>query len=171
MADIKLDSFKAQLKSGVKPNRFWVTVYGAQGGASWREQPFSFLIKSFSIPDRTIGEISVNYQGQVQKIAGDMTVSDVSMTCHMDQKMDIKTYFETWMDGIANMDTNVRTDPEFYQASIQVEQLDGVGGTVKAWELTGAWPKQMNAIEVSHDNTDTLEDLSIDFAITSWRSF
>jgi len=172
MADnIKLDSFKSQLKSGCRPNRFWVTITGRQGDASWAEQPFSFLVKSFPIPDRSIGEISVPFMGQTAKIAGDMTVSDVTMVCHMDQDMRIKEYFEVWMESIAMMEgtENVRSDPDFYKASINVQQLGNVGETIKGWKCLGAWPKQMNSIELSHDSSDTLEDLSIDFCIDTWE--
>lgn len=171
MADIKLDSFKAQLKSGVRPNRFWVTIFGKQGGATWQEQPFSFLVKSFPIPDRTIGEVSVPFMGQTTKLAGDMTVSDVTMVVHIDKDMAIKEYFETWMEGIAQMygTENVRSDPEEYKAEIHVEQLDNSGSPIKTYKLNGAWPKQMNSIELSHDSQDTLEDLSVDFAIDTWE--
>jgi hypothetical protein len=170
-ADIRLDSFKHQLKNICRSNRFWVTITGNQGGATWLEQPFSFIVKSFSIPDLMIGEINVPYMGRVAKLGGDITVSDINMVVHLQEDMKIRDYFETWMNAIANMLTNERGVPEEYQASITVEQLDSVGSTIKSWRLKSAWPKQLNTIEVSHDNVDTAMDMNVDFAIEDWESF
>lgn len=172
MSEIKLESFKANLRDTVRPNRFWVTVKGNQAGASWNEQPLSFMIKNFVIPARTIGEIILNFQGMQTKIAGDPTYDDVSMTVHVDYAMEIKKYFEEWMEGFVEVGAdgvNIRKEPYDYKAEIQVDQLGREGEIIASYELIGAWPKNMNSIELSHDSSDTASELSIDFGIDYWR--
>lgn len=170
MADIKLDSFKNQLKDTCRPNRFWVTIVG-NSTTAWEEQPFSFMVKSFVLPDKTIGEITLNYQGMQSKMAGDITFSDVTMTVHVDDAMKIKQYFEDLMEEIIFVGTegeNTRTLANEYKAEIIVEQLGRTGNPVATYHLLGAWPKNMNSIELSHDSTDTPMDMQIDFAIDMW---
>lgn len=172
MADIKLETFKANLKDTVRPNRFWVTVLGNQAGASWTEQPFSFMVKSFVLPARTIGEIVLNYQGMQAKIAGDPTFDDVSMSVHIDYEMSVKKYFEQWMEGfveIGDDGSNIRLEPSEYKAEIRVDQLGREGEVIASYMLVGAWPKNMNTVELNHDSQDTASELNIDFALDYWK--
>jgi hypothetical protein len=171
--DVKLETFKGQLKDGARPNRFAVSISGNQGnqGASWIDNPMSFFVKTFSLPARTIGEIVVNYQGLQTKIAGDATYDDVTMTTHIDYDFKTKEYFEFWMEGIVLVETegtNFRTAPAEYKAEILVEQLGRTGEVIASYTLVGAYPKQMDSIELSHESTDTLEELSITFGIDYW---
>ena len=169
MANIKLEDFKAQYKDGSRSNRFWVTITGAQGGAAWVDTPFSFLVKSFSLPARTIGEIIVNYQGLQAKFAGDVTMDDMTMILHNDVGFKIKTYFEKWLKGIVDTQTNTRNVHSTYQAEIMVEQLGNTGETLAKYKILGCFPKQMDAIELSHENVDQFEELSITFACENWE--
>jgi hypothetical protein len=171
--DIKLETFKGQLKDGARPNRFSVSIAGAQGnqGASWSDEPMSFFVKTFQLPARTIGEIIVNYQGMQTKIAGDPTFDDVTMTTHVDYEFKTKAYFEKWLEGIALVaqeGDNTRTAPAEYKGEVTVEQLGRTGETIRSYTLVGAYPKQMDSIELSHESTDTLEELSITFGIDYW---
>jgi hypothetical protein len=174
MSSILLSDFKTQLADGARPNRFWVSIAPVASGPTWDESNMSFLVKSFSIPAKTIGDIVVNYQGMQTKIAGDPTFDDVTMTLHNDVAFIIKGYFEAWMDliantgsvkgGTANSGTNERSAPAEYKTQITVQQLGRSGDVLATYVLEGAYPKQMDAIELSHETTDTLEEMSISFA-------
>jgi hypothetical protein len=168
MIDVKLETFKGQLKDAARPNKFAVSITGAQGGigAQWIDTPFSYFVKSFSLPSRTIGEVLVNYMGLQTKFAGDATVDDVTMVTHIDYDFTVKTYFEKWMEGIVSIGTegdNLRFSPEQYKAEITVDQLGRSGEILATYILHGAYPKQMDAVDLSHENSDVLEELSISF--------
>lgn len=170
--DIKLETFKGQLKDGARPNRFSVSVEAPAAVGSWSE-PLAYLVKSFQLPPRTIGEITVNYQGLQTKIAGDATYDDVTMTVHMDYGFRAKEYFEKWLELIVQVGRegdNLRTAPAEYKTTIQVDQLGRKGEVLKSYTLVGAYPKQMDSVELSHESTDTLEELSITFGIDYWYS-
>lgn len=163
--DITLNGFKGNLKDAARPNRFWVTITGNMAGASF-DNTISFFVKTFSIPSRTVGEIIVNYQGLQTKIAGDPTFDDVTMTLWNDYDFKAKKFFEAWLEGFVTMGTdgtNTRLAPADYKAEITVEQLGRSGETIATYELQGAYPKQMDAIELSHESTDTLEEINITF--------
>ena len=164
--DIKLESFKGQLKDAARPNRFAVSITGNQGGmgAQWTDDPFSYFVKSFSIPARTIGEVIVNYMGLQTKIAGDATTDSVTMVTHVDYDFRIKHYFQQWMEGIVNIGgegDNIRFAPSQYKANVRVEQLGREGEILATYILHGAFPTQMDAIDLSMENTDQIEEQSI----------
>jgi hypothetical protein len=176
MIDVKLETFKGQLKDGARPNKFAVSITGNQGvaGAQWIDEPFSYFVKSFSIPSRTIGEVLVNFMGLTTKLSGDGNqVDDCTMITHVDYDYTIKKYFEKWMEGILSIGAdgeNIRSAPSQYKAQVTVEQLGRSGEVLATYILHGAFPKQMDAIELSHENQDVLEELSITLAYDYWTT-
>ena len=171
---VKLDDLKGKLLDAARPNRFSVTITDGASlgnkGAIWTE-PLSFFVKTFSLPAREIGEVIVNFQGMQTKLAGDPTYSDVTMTLHNDYGWEAKSFFEAWMEGISytNDDgTNTRTAPAEYKTTIEVEQLGRDGETIATYVLVGCYPKSMEAIELSHESNDTLEEVSISLGLDYW---
>ena len=170
--NITLTAFMNNLSDVCRPNRFFVQILDNGLNPIWPLN-FSFYVKTFVIPDKNIGEITLNYQGLQNKFAGDGTFSDVSMTLHVDAEMKIKQFITDWMNGILDTNTeinnNVRQAPDQYRTDIKVQQLDKIGGVVKTFLLHQCWPKTASSIEVSHDSTDTPEDFTVDFCINSWE--
>jgi hypothetical protein len=163
MAQIRLSEFKASVQDVARPNRFWVQITGT-GGGLWTEA-YGFLAKSAGLPSRTIGDIELNWQGMKAKIAGDPTFDDFTMTFVNDYDFNIKAFFEEWLEVIATMESNVRTTHEEYKAEIIITQLGRDAETIlKEYKLIGAYPKQMDQVELSMESTDTAEELSITFA-------
>lgn len=165
---VSLSKFTEMLKDTCRPNRFFVTIVGDPAGVQWLPEPYSFMVKSFVIPDFNVGEIVLNYAGMQHKLQGDLTISDCSMTLHVDNDMKILDFFERWLEGIITVGVdgeNVRLSPQECAAEIRVQQLDRTGKTVKTYMLQNAWPKSKSTIELNHDNTDTPMDMTVDFAI------
>jgi len=172
--DIKLETFKAQVRDVARPNRFWVTINPIVGGNSfkpeWKEENMAFLAKSAGLPSRTIGDVELNWQGMKAKLAGDPTFDDFTMSFLNDYAFNLKAFFEDWVESIATMDTNNRTRHENYKTIIKVQQLGRQATEVlRTYELIGAYPKQMDQIELSMESNDTPEELSITFAFDTFR--
>lgn len=163
MADITLQSFKSAVRDAVRPNRFFVQIVGGTAAGAWADTPFSYLAKSAGLPARTIGEIELNWQGMKAKIAGDPTFDDYTMTFINDYDFAIKSYFDAWLEEISTMESNVRTDPETYKAEIIVQQLGREGEILKTYRLIGAYPKQVDQIELNMESNDTASELSVTF--------
>ena len=162
MASITLADFKSQVADVARPNRFWVEITGGTAAGAWQEQNMAFLAKSANLPARTIGEIELNWQGMKAKIAGDPTFDDFTMTFLNDYDFNLKKFIEDWMEEIATMATNNRTDHGTYKAEILVSQLGRTGDEVlRKYKLIGAYPKQMDAIELSMESNDQAEELSV----------
>jgi len=159
---ISLTDFKNSVQDVARGNRFFCSITGAGDGMAggWDETK-SFLAKSASLPNRVIGSIELGWQGMKAKIAGDPTFDSITLVCLNDYEWNIKTYFETWLEGIATMSTNVRTAHADYKAEIIIEQLGRDGETIATYKLLGAFPTSMDAIDLSTENYDQVEELSI----------
>lgn len=158
MATIKLTDFKAAVQDAARPNRFLVTMSGP-----WTDQ-MSYLVKTASLPNRTIGNIELNWQGMKAKIAGDPTFDDISFTFLNDYDWNAKNFIETWMEDIAQMSTNNRTSHASYKADVVMQQLGRTGEVIATYILVGAYPISMDTIELSQDSTDTAEEFTVSFS-------
>lgn len=159
---IRLTDFKASIQDIARPNRFMLTMGGAgvETAGGWSEKK-SFLIKTASLPNRVIGNIELNWQGMKAKIAGDPTVDDLTITVLNSYDWDIKNFFESWMENIATMASNERSSHQDYKAEITLDQLGRTGEVLASYTLVGAYPISMDAVELSMDSTDTVQELSI----------
>lgn len=158
---IKLSDFKANVKDVARPNRF-LCQFMNEG---WRDE-MKFFVKSTSLPNRTIGDIELNWQGMKAKIAGDPTFDDITLTFLNSYDFNLKNYIEKWIEQIATMSSNVRTAQADYKTEIKLTHIGRTAEEVLAeYVLIGAYPKSMDAIELSHESADTPEEFSVTFSI------
>jgi hypothetical protein len=61
-------------------------------------------------------------------------------------------------------------NPTEYQADLVVEQLDKNGDILKKYDIRGAFPTNISAIEVSYDTFDTIEEFTVEFQLQYWES-
>ena len=173
MAEISLEQFRANVTDVARPNRFWVSMdisnditdYGNNNAVNvptW-DGRFEFLIKTASIPGRTIGNIELNWQGMKYNIAGDPTFDDITFTFINPYEFDLRAYFETWMEAIAEMATNERSEPGAYKSDvIKMQQLGRTQQDIIAsYTLVGAYPTSVAAIDLSMENNDQSEEVSV----------
>ena len=174
MADISLSKFRANVSDLARPNRFWVSIgdpsndikkFGNNNNATlgtW-DSKFEFLAKSASLPGRTVGNIEVNWQGMKYNIAGDPTFTDITLVFLNNYEFDIKQFFEKWIEKIAEMNTNERSEPGSYKSDvISLKQLGRTQNDVlKTYKLIGAYPTDLAAIDLSHDSIDAVEEISV----------
>lgn len=174
MAELSLSKFRSNVTDVARPNRFWVSIgdvandilmYGndnSVGNPTWDEK-FEFLVKTASVPSRTIGDIALNWQGMKYNIAGDPTFDDITFTFINNYEWDLKGFFEQWIESIAHMATNERTQPGGYKTDvITMQQLGRTQGDILAqYKLMGAYPVSMAAIDLTMDSNDTPEEISV----------
>ena len=144
-----ITDFKAKLSGGgARPNQFKVVMpfpgYAQVGGEI---EELAFLCSATSLPDMTIGSISVPFRGRDIKIAGDRVIADWSITVINDTAFKLRNAFERWQNGINNMSDNEGlTNPADYQVDAFVDQLDRNGATIKSYTLRGAHPVTIGSI-------------------------
>jgi hypothetical protein len=57
-----------------------------------------------------------------------------------------------------------------YFATAIVRQLDRDGNQLRAYRFEGIWPTTVDAIDLSFDSTDTVEEYGVTFAVQYWSA-
>ena len=185
MATKSLSQFKSQLAGGgARPNLFEVSIPSfpdAVATSDWSneyQKTFKFLCKAAQLPASTVSPITVPFRGRQLKVAGDRTFADWSVTIINDEDFVLRTAFEKWADKISNLfDATGVTNPTSYMTNAFVKQLGrgkeafstknvgNVTSVLRTYKFYDIWPSEVSAIELSYDNTDTVEEFTVTFQV------
>ena len=197
IADRTIEDFKSKLIGGAaRPNLFEVElqfpsfvdagddIKGETAAAAAR-----FMVKAANLPASNINVIEVPFRGRNLKIAGDRTFDVWTITIINDIDFGIRNAFERWMNGInKHDDASGFINPRQYQCDARVHQLgrNTLASTkaasppgppmakssnvpvLKSYLFHGVFPTSVGAIEVSYDNSDTIEEFTVDLQVQWW---
>ena len=160
-----LQSFTSALHGGgARANQFEVSLAGT--GAGRVPSNFMFMCRSAQIPAMTVGEVAVPYRGRVIYLAGDRTYDAWTVTIFNDRSYSVRGALESWMDDITDSGgttmSNLISSGSYY-ASANVTQLDRSGKAIRTYRLMGLWPTTLDAIDLSWDANDAIEEFGATF--------
>ena len=148
----------------------------------WQAERFGFLCKAAQLPGMNIANIDVPFRGRIFKIAGDRTIDNWTITVINDEDFLYRNAFEEWTQQIAALDDNMgSTNPSSYMVNAKVFQLGrgselssttNAGDTnvvLKEYEFIDIFPINVGQIDVSYENTDTIEEYTVEFAVQSYK--
>ena len=160
-----LSSFTQALQGGgARANQFMVTMGGA--GATGMTNNFHFLCRSAQIPAMTIGEVAVPYRGRVIYLAGDRTYDAWTVTIMNDRNYSVRAFLENWMDDMSDIGGTTKANAlsaASYYANATVQQLDRNNKPIRTYKLEGLWPTTLDAIDLSYDANDAIEEFGATF--------
>ena len=190
-----ISKFKSALAGGgARPNLFEVRLTDIPGGVTWNSENFKFMCKAASLPASTIANIDVPFRGRIFKVAGDRTIENWTITIINDEDFYFRTIFEAWMNNIVNLENNTgATEPLSYMGNAEVIQLGrnkilgrdqsqkGTATPTKyadsdnldvanlaRYQFQDIWPVNISAIDLSYDNSDQIEEYTVEFAVQSY---
>jgi hypothetical protein len=169
-----LDIFKAKLKGGgARPNLFKVNLpFPASTGGS--SEQASFMIKAATLPASVIAAIPIPFRGRKLNVAGDRTFEPWTITVLNDTSMDVRNAFERWMNLINanadNVSAYVGNNSLNYYTDILVHQLDRDDSITKTYEIIGAFPTNISAIDLSYETNDVVEEFTVELTYQYWTS-
>ena len=180
-----ISEFKSRLLGGgARPNLFEVelTAMPASVTLPWQADRFGFLCKAAQLPGMNIANIDVPFRGRIFKVAGDRTIDNWTITVINDEDFLYRNAFEEWTQQIAALDDNMgSTNPSSYMVNAKVFQLGrgselssttNAGDTnvvLKEYEFIDIFPINVGQIDVSYENTDTIEEYTVEFAVQSYK--
>ena len=188
MASLKtITQFKSRLAGGgARPNLFEVNINDFKFADAWDNETFQFLCKAAALPASTITPVEIPFRGRILKVAGDRTFDTWAVTVINDEDFKLRTSFEQWMNGISKLsDASGATTPNSYMGNAVVNQLgrsttrfgntnsgegDASGGgtplePLRSYYFDGIFPTEVSSIDLSYENTDTLEEFTVDFQV------
>ena len=193
-----ISAFKSKLSGGgARPNLFEVEIPSfpvAAGQNTWRTgdnqeaDTFKFLCKAAALPASNITPVEIPFRGRILKVAGDRTFDTWQITVLNDENFLIRNAFESWMQGISkHSNATGATDPGSYMTYALVHQLGrgadagqssttastSASGTqitpLKTYTFFDIFPTTMSAIDLSYENTDAIEEYTVDFQVQYWE--
>ena len=160
-----LSAFTTALQGGgARANQFMVTMGGA--GATGLTNNFHFLCRSAQVPALTIGEVAVPYRGRVIYLAGDRTYDAWTVTIMNDRNYSVRAFLENWMDDMSDIGGTTKANAisaASYYANATVQQLDRNNKPIRTYKLEGLWPTTLDAIDLSYDANDAIEEFGATF--------
>lgn len=160
---ITLDEFKSQIADVARPNRFLVTIQGA-------DAKVQFLVKAAALPGRDLGDIDISWQGMKVKLAGDPSFNDLELTIINDYNFTARAFLEEWVNKIANMQSNERKNHSEYKSTVQMDQLGRTESEIlRTYIIDGAYPKSLSNISLSMDTENTAEEFTVSFRYDNFR--
>lgn len=172
MADdfFNISNFRSKLTGGARPNLFEVSVTfpglaNLSTDATNVTNSFRFLCRAAAIPAFTLGIIEVPYRGRRIKVPGDRTYADWTVTVFNDENQNMRFAFDKWMKEINNPDATeaISTVGQDYRGTVDIKHLGSDGAVTRHYKLYEAFPTDVSAIDLSYDNTDTVQEFTVTF--------
>jgi len=163
----RVDDLKGKMPTGgARANLFKVILNNPLGDDT---EPMSFLCKGAALPASIIGQIDVPFRGRQLKVAGDRTFENWTVTIINENDFAARGTFEKWMN-LMNKHVSGEGDNiiENYTSDLVVQQLDRNNQVKKEYDIVGAFPVNLSAIDLSYDTTDAIEEFTVEFAYQYW---
>ena len=180
-----LTSFKGKIGYGIRPNLFMVQVTNLEANLAESDKvngsdaDFTFLCRSAGIPASTIGTVEVPFRGRVIKLPGDRTFESWTITVMADESMEVRGYFEKWMEKL-NKHENGAGYTEDFASTLKVSQLARGTSTsdalkdphsvVRSYDFYNAFPTNIAQIDLSYDNNNTIAEYTVEFQYDWWEA-
>lgn len=163
MAQFNIDAYRANFQGGARSYLFYYKpIFPSSVGGD--TEMATYLVKSTSLPETSIDEIALAWQGFDFKVAGKYTYSDWQVTFNCDAETKLQTLYHNWMSLIHDPTTNKYSKPVDYMVDQQVELLDLVGVPTLKYKLFGAWPKSVGNVTLDYtDNNVITFDVSFTY--------
>jgi hypothetical protein len=137
------------------------------------QDKFTFTCRGASLPPSTLGVIEVPYFGRRIPFAGDRTFPPWTVNIMNDEDWMTRSLFEAWNNAINRLQANVR-DPAFingeinYKADFSVLQYSKIGNVIAQYQIIGAYPSQIDQIQLDWDNQNQVEVFGVTFNYDYW---
>ena len=167
-----INQFRSELTGdGARPNLFEMRMdfpdFTNLTGAS---KPLTFLCKTAIIPASTIGVAELQYFGRTLKFAGNRTFADLNITVINDENFLVRTAFQSWLSGINQHASNLRTAPTAtYTKDARVIQFAKNGNELKEYNFIGCFPTELSEIALDWSSNDSIEEYTVTLAYQWWQ--
>lgn len=91
------------------------------------------------------------------------------MTFNVDRLMNVKTYFDQWVDGIIDRNTYHANYQSNYLTNMTVKQLDENDSVTYQVRILDVFPVAVNMLTLDHSLSNTVHKLSVNFNYRRWE--
>lgn len=183
-----IDSFKSRLtQGGARPNLFEVelnfpaVIPGLDDIK--KDLTYRMMIKAAQLPASNLNVLNVPFRGRTLKVSGDRTFDAWQISVINDGDFALREAFEKWSNYIVKVSDGSGTiNPADYQVDWTVHQLgrapyvdDAVNTNeipkLRTYKMFGCWPSGVQAIDLSYDSTDVIEEFQVTLEVQYWEAY
>jgi len=175
-ASFNLSDFQSLvLKDGLaRPNRFEVMIQSPKiiDKFSSNYRVVNLLCESAVFPPHIIGiKPQQIYGPQYQRPFGvEYGGEGIGLTFLLDTQLDVKSYFDLWMDNIVDPKEYYVHYEEDYATDIQIYQLDADDNITYTVKLEKAFPRSINLIDLNMGANNQTSKVNVNFAFRRWSA-
>lgn len=155
MASTSLNDFISEIKRGglARQNRFTVDVGGTN---TTNGRIVQLFCEQAVLPSLSISSVGVKSYGESREVVYDRNFESITLTFLVDKNMEVKTYFDKWINTVIDPDTR---NPGYYKdyirnMSIAIQDTkDNDTYIVKLYE---AYPKTISAVTLDYNSKDVM---------------
>jgi hypothetical protein len=173
-AEFNLERFKSEvLGEGLaRTNRFEVSIIPPLALSKYDKQKISMYCEVSNFPPlslnvRQLRIFGPNFQ---RPVASDYGGDGLSMTFHVDRSMQVKTFFDEWIQFIVGKTDWTVLYPEDYLTSVMIRQVDEQNNITYEIQLEEAFPRSINIMELNNSAQSQTHRLNVIFAYRYWRT-
>ncbi len=116
-----------------------------------------FVLKTAARPQATFEETVIDYVNTKRYVSGKMTWNPISVTMHDPIAPSASQKIMDWVRLNYEPLTGRMGYATFYKKDISLKLLDPQGTVVELWDLTGAWPQDVNWGDLDYASSDNVE--------------
>jgi hypothetical protein len=172
---MKISDFVGQLTAGLaRTNRYTVgitlPVMIGQNIHSSDVERMQLLCESVTLPSLNVNTTQIRTFGEIREMPTEFNYDPVTLTFYVDGDMIVKNIFDTWIKSVqqgTSRNFNYYNDYICDPMYVYVEDLQD--NKVYETALFEAWPKTVNAVQMSYEQKDVMK-LTVTIMFKYWES-
>jgi len=159
MGDFDLNAFATQFSVGARSYLFMLSNLSFPGDATSTSHAVAnkYFVRSTSLPEETVEEITVNWMGSDHKLSGKRTYNDWTVTFNSDDGYYLREMFNSWvhiMQGEGDTSVYATSYSSYAVGEVTFKVLKGDFSTAKILTLYHVWPKSVGPISLDYSTQD-----------------
>ena len=174
-AHFSLENFKAEvLGTGLaRTNRFEVIIIAPPGfdetGSTASRVSLLCEAASFPLLNVTTKPHRIYGPAYQRPVTSEYGGEGIPFTFHVDRNLDIKVFFDNWIQNIVNRDTYNVAYQSTYTSEVEIYQLDDLENYTYGIRLVDAFPRSINVMELNNSAQNQTHRLTVLFAYRKWE--
>lgn len=175
MANNKLKEFISNVKTTgiMRSSRYTVIVSPptAMGTSQTNDlRQILLFCSEASLPGVNIATAQLKTFGESRETPYDKTFDNVNLTFYVDQDMNVKYFFDTWVNSIQNPTTRSFEYYKNYTTDIYIQVEDGKDNSRYMVILRECYPKALSPISIGYDNKDVMK-MQVSMNYKYWENY
>lgn len=158
LVGFNIDEFKSRFRGGALQNLFLFRInWPNNSNFGISTEDAQYLVRSTQLPDTTMEEVLVNWQGFDYKLPGKYTYSPFEVVFNVDVNANLHYAFTQWQKLIHDPKTNIKAEPAQFFADQVLYLLNYEGDPIITYKLVHAWPSVVGATTLDYATTDVAQ--------------